>query len=238
MIVKPEIKIIQDAIYNSIWFRDIPEERLAQLVKLAKIKEYSTNSFLFFGGDITTDIYYLLSGRLRISVTSSVGQEFALTDLEAGEWIGEPALVDGKTRLLDVQVRELSQILIIPRGAVLQVGEEYPIMYKHMFFNHVKKTRGVYKLLAGLMFYPLHSRLAGRLLELADTHGIKTEQGVTLDVSLSQNDFAQLSMGSRQRINKIFGKWRELDIVVMHDDHYLIKNIEALEEQLLLVDED
>ena len=171
-------------------------------------------------------------------MTSSVGQEFALTDLEPGQWLGEPALVDKKTRFFDIQVREPSQILIIPRGAVLRIGEEYPIMYKHMFFNHVQKTRGVYKLLAGLMFYPLHSRLAGRLLELADTHGMKTEQGITLDVSLSQNDFAQLSMGSRQRINKIFGKWRELDIVVMQDDHYLIKDIEALKEQLLLIDED
>jgi hypothetical protein len=44
-------------------------------------------------------------------------------------------------------------------------------------------------------------------------------------------------MGSRPRVNKIFGQWRDKDIVVMEQGKYLIKNLDALEDELSLHDE-
>ena len=89
----------------------------------------------------------------------------------------------------------------------------------------------------GILFYPLSARLAGRLLEQAQLHGVQTEQGIRLDISLSQSDFANLVMGSRPRVNKIFGQWRDKNIVVMEQGKYLIKNLAALEDELELIDE-
>jgi hypothetical protein len=44
-------------------------------------------------------------------------------------------------------------------------------------------------------------------------------------------------MGSRPRVNKIFGQWRDKNIVVMEQGKYLIKNLAALEDELELIDE-
>jgi CRP-like cAMP-binding protein len=110
-------------------------------------------------------------------------------------------------------------------------------MYRNIFIDHTVKSRGLYRLLAGILFYPLSARLAGRLLEQAQLHGVQTEQGVHLDISLSQSDFANLVMGSRPRVNKIFGQWRDKDIVVMVQGKYLIKDLAALENELELIDE-
>lgn len=79
-----------------------------------------------------------------------------------------------------------------------------------------------------MLFYPLRARLAGRLLELVAEQGDEAEGAVCLNINLSQNDFARLSFGSRQRINKIFGEWSEQGIVVTQSEHYFIKDIDAL----------
>jgi hypothetical protein len=55
--------------------------------------------------------------------------------------------------------------------------------------------------------------VASWLIELLKKHGQEEEAGVYLDSHLSQNDLAQLSLGSRQRINKILSEWRERGII-------------------------
>ena len=61
--------------------------------------------------------------------------------------------------------------------------------------------------------------------------GAQVAAGVLLDVKLSQNDYAQLSLGSRQRINKIFGEWRERGIVTLAGSQLLIRDLPALQAE-------
>lgn len=229
---------IEKTIQHSFWFKDVPEEGQNILIKAAKIKPFAAHSFVFKNGDCDNNIYCVLSGRLRLGFTSSIGQEFAFTDYTVDSWLGETTLSDENHRLLDMQVLEPSTLLVLPRSTVLKVGDAYPIMYRNMFINHVNKTRGLFTLLASILFYPLRARLAGRLLEQAQLYGVQTPAGISLDISLSQNDFAQLVMGSRQRINKIFGEWRDHHIIEINQGKYLIKDIEALTQELELIDKD
>ena len=55
---------------------------------------------------------------------------------------------------------------------------------------------------------------------------------------LSQNDLAQLSLGSRQRINKILSEWRERGIVELEGSRYLIRDMSALVQETELHDRD
>ena len=86
--------------------------------------------------------------------------------------------------------------------------------------------------MAGILFYPLKSRVAGRLLELAREHGETVEDGVQLDLKVSQNDFARLALGSRQRVNKIFREWNSTGLVVTRDDRLLIRDVDELEQEI------
>jgi CRP/FNR family cyclic AMP-dependent transcriptional regulator len=237
MNVKLDIEIIQEAIDSSPWFKDTPKQGRNQLACAANIKTYSKKSYVFQNGDSNTDIYCVISGRLRLGATSSTGQEFTFTDYNQGSWFGEETLSVEDPRLFGVLVLEESIVLVIPRKIVLSVSEQFPAMYRNIFIDHTLKARGLYRLLEGILFSPLSARLAGRLLEQAQLYGVQTEQGVRLDISLSQSDFANLVMGSRPRVNKIFGQWRDKNIVVMEQGKYLIKNLAALEDELELIDE-
>jgi|TARA_B110000914_G_scaffold74382_1_gene65396 CRP/FNR family cyclic AMP-dependent transcriptional regulator len=223
---------ISETIQTSPWFQNIPSQGVEKLVQSAQVKHLAAQQYLYQVGENTTSIYCILSGRLRISITSQSGQEFALNDFAAQYWLGDFALVDEKSRIQEAQVQVAADILVIPRAVVLDVGERYPILYKNLFYDSVHRARKMNELLGGMAFYPLRARLAGRILDLILRHGVKQDRAICLDIKLSQNDFARLCLGSRQRVNKIFREWTEKGILGMQSDRYLIYDTSALQREI------
>jgi CRP/FNR family cyclic AMP-dependent transcriptional regulator len=219
-------------IARSPWFEGLPDSALDRLATAAVIKDYPVSSYIYAMGQATTEIYGVVSGRVRVSISGPQGQEFAVVDFEHDAWLGEPGLVGDEARILDARVMVPSQILCMPRKVVLDVGEKYPLMYRNLFHHQMKNTRGLYEIISGILFYPLRVRVAGRLLHLLAEHGQEVEGGTMIDIKLSQNDFARLALGSRQRVNMVFRDWNERGLVETRDDHLLIRDIEALQREL------
>ncbi|MEH6634696.1 MAG: Crp/Fnr family transcriptional regulator [Halioglobus sp.] len=226
----------REIIASSPWFKGAAAECVDKLAAAATIKRFPGNSFLWTEGQKTTDIYSVLSGRLRIFKASTMGQEFALDDWEQGAWLGEQTLDRDAPQILGVRVLVPSDILMIPRQTVLDVGEVWPEMYRNLFHQEWVNTRGLYVILEGMLFYPLRARVAGRVLGLLSEHGQVVSDGVLIDIKMSQNDFARLSMGSRQRVNRIFRDWDKLGFVETRGDHLLVKDIAGLENEVVPFD--
>jgi CRP-like cAMP-binding protein len=229
---------IAGIISRSQWFQDLPENVHQRLADAARIRTYRKSSYLYTAGENSTEIYCILSGRVRLLLTSAIGQEYAVTDNETGTWLGGEFISGDNGSRLDVQINETATVLTLPRKLVLELGEEYPVIYKRLFTDYMTRLAGVMLLLQGMAFYPLRSRLAGWFLELIELHGEKSDDGIYLDMHLSQNDFAQLSLGSRQRINKILSEWRERGIMELKGSRYLIRDMEALQHETDLLDHD
>lgn len=238
MISQKETFDVVEVIARSPWFKAMPSEAHQELAAASRVREFARNSYLFTTGEVSNDVYCVLSGRIRLSISSALGQEFAITDLGPDSWLGEQILAGDLPRVLDAQIAEKAAVLLIARQPLQSIGERFPQMYRDMFIQHIHRSRGVYVLLSGMAFYPLKSRLAGRLLELAEKHGQPGDGGIYLNLNISQNDFARLSLGSRQRVNKILGEWRDRGIVVVENNNYLIKDLAALEAETELQQED
>ena len=223
-------------INRSSWFAGIADPGLEQLAAAAQKKTWAVGSYLYSTGEPTRAIHCVLSGRVRISITSALGHEFTVVDLEPEAWTGQPSLIGDEPRLLTAQVKESAEILSIPRNVVLAVSEEYPVLYRNLFHQEIHNARLLYELMGGMLFYPLRVRLAGRLLNLLEEHGQEMDDGIMLETRLSQNDFAHLVMGSRQRVNKIFREWNERGILSMQGDNYLITDIDSLRLELEVED--
>lgn len=224
---------IRPFIASSLWFEGAPDEILDTLASAATVNHLPANSFIWNAGQKTSEVYGVLSGRLRISLPSPMGQEFALVDWEKGAWLGEQVLGTDAPNMLDVRVLEPSDVLAIPRQVVVEVGDAWPAMYRNLYRSQWTNTRGMYEILSAVLFYPLRARVAGRVLQLLAEHGQRVEGGVLIDIKMSQNDFARLSMGSRQRVNRIFRDWDKQGLVETRDDHLLIRDVAGLEKEMV-----
>ena len=223
---------IRDFIASSNWFEGAPGAVLDKLASAATYKEFPANSYLWSMGEVNTEVFGVLSGRVRMYVSSATGQEFALIDREEGSWLGEACLLDDQGRAIGGRAMTRSGVVVIPRQVLTEVAATWPTLYRNLFHHQVRTSRGLYVLLSAVLFYPLRARVAGRLLDLLEEHGKQVDGGVLLDMKVSQNDFARLAMGSRQRVNRIFRDWDKSGVVVTLNDRLFVTDTERLTREV------
>lgn len=223
-----------DMISDSPWFVGLPEETLLQLSGAAVIRPYDRGSYLFTEGEVDTDVYCVVTGRIRIAISSTAGHDFAITDLTHGAWFGEQGLVSDRGRVASAEALVNSQVLVLPATVIAEAAEQWPRLYRNLLRHHVDSTRNLYTLLGGVLFYPLRARVAVRLLQMLDEHGVHRDGEVLLELKLTQNDFARLALGSRQRVNRIFRDWSERGIVHSSGDGLTVMDVDALRAEVSL----
>lgn len=219
---------------RSPWFKGLPSEALQALSEAAVQRSLAIGECIYRQGFPTTEIFCVISGRVRVSLHSPNGHEFALVEREPETWFGEPGLIGDEGRVLEASAIDATELLVIPREIVLEIGEQHPLMYKNLFHYNQQTLRSMHQLVGGILFYPLKARVAGRLLYLLDDHGQQTEDGLLLDIKVSQNDFARLALGSRQRVNKVFRDWNVRGLVETRNDYLLVPDRALLEEEISL----
>jgi CRP/FNR family cyclic AMP-dependent transcriptional regulator len=215
------------------WFADAPAGVLDKLADSASVKHYDAGSFLWTTGQTNSEVFGLVAGRLRISMASAMGQEFALIDWESGAWLGEQVLGIDASNMLEVRVLDPSDLVLIPAQVLRDVGDSWPTLYRNLFRANWVNVRGLYEILDALLFYPLKARVAGRVLVLMEEHGHKVDDGILLDIKMSQNDFARLAMGSRQRVNGIFRDWDKQGLVESRGEYLLIRDVKGLQKEMM-----
>ncbi|MDH3434968.1 MAG: hypothetical protein OEM60_13975, partial [Gammaproteobacteria bacterium] len=62
-------------ISRSPWFEGLPANAHERLAEAARIRSYRKNSYLYTVGESVSDVYCILSGRIRLLLSSALGQE-------------------------------------------------------------------------------------------------------------------------------------------------------------------
>ena len=219
------------------WFNGAPESAFKTIIDAARLKHFEQKNYLYRLGEEGEFVYGVVSGFVRIKISSIYGQEFAITEFSSNSWLGEFALTNQPARMFEAQVLDKSSIIQIPKRIVKAVAEEHNVIYQNLFLDQAKRTLQMCELLGGMLFYPLSARLAGRLQWFAQNYGVKIHEGVLIDKKMTQQELADLTRGSRQRVNKIVKEFEDEGILILTGQKYLVKNMAALKAKTLLKNE-
>jgi uncharacterized membrane protein len=96
-------------------FASLDDSSASELRDLLTTKEVATGTQLFRKGDSGDAMYLVESGRVRISIHDEDAKEVTLADLAQGDFFGEMALIDGRSRSADAWVTENARFAILSR---------------------------------------------------------------------------------------------------------------------------
>ena len=108
-------------------FHHCDESTLAALVERGRVREYAPGDIIVREGDESRELYFLLSGRVR--VTKKVGPEsLTLVELGDGDFFGEVAAVSFEPRPAMASVTAVTPVstLVITRETMAAMAEEHP----------------------------------------------------------------------------------------------------------------
>ena len=210
------------------WAKQVSDEALDRMLEHATVRSFSRDSFILRHQDRDRGFFGVLSGQVRLSIPAETGDEFIVWDLGKGLWFGSTSLIEKAPTSYDARALVDSEIIEIPRSSVVEVAEMFPEIYKALFADQALYTRMMYRLVTYMLFYPLKSRLAFRLLVLIKMHGRRKGPSAYFKTSMSQSDFANLANGSRQQVNRIFRQWDDEGLLKFVDGQYHVPSVKRL----------
>ena len=163
---------------------------------------------LFSQGDVADSVFYIQTGRVKLSVVSQRGKEAAIALMDAGSFFGEGCLAGKLVRLTSATVVDESTIIRIDKQVMMQILENEPT-FSSMFLEYIlARNLRIQEDLVDQLFNSSEKRLARVLLLLA--HFGKEGKPEPVIAKVSQETLAEMIGTTRSRVNFFMNKFRKL----------------------------
>ena len=213
-------------------FAELPADRLNELVQMVRRRTYHRGETIFHKGDPGNGLYIIINGQVKIVLPSETGEEAMLAVLEGGDFFGELALFDGLPRSATVVAVQNAEVLVLHRDDFLGFVGRNPEVAVALFEVLSRRLRATDELIEDAIFLDVPGRLAKRLLDLADKHGHPTEQGVEIDLKLTQQDLAAMVGATRESVNKHLGWMRDHRLIQLDRQRIVLLRPDELRKRI------
>lgn len=209
-------------------FASMKSEYLVELSGKMTDRNYRRGDAIFHKDDPGSTLYIVKTGQVKITTDSTEGEEVILAILRDGDFFGELSLLDGKPRSASATAMADTKAFTLDRSALMESIAKYPELAGDVLSALSERLRHTDVLLEDAVFLDLPARLAKRLLQLSEKHGIQTDKGMEIDLRLTQQDLANTVGASRVAVNKLLGLFQDKGLINIDKHHIALINPDDL----------
>jgi len=208
-------------------FCDLDPEALDQLCRYAKHSSLKRGATIVSKGDPGNSLIAVISGTVKISVSSPDGRSAILNLIGPGETFGEVAVLDGLARTADATANTNCEIYVIDRRDFLPFVRSQPALAMKFIELLCTRLRWTSDQVEEVILQNLPGRLASALLRLTEKH--KLAQGGRT-IAITQQEISEMVGMTRESINKQLRAWATRNWVRLEHGAIVVLNPQMLRE--------
>jgi CRP-like cAMP-binding protein len=148
------------------FFKDIADVEFERFDRRCAWKRYEDGEVIVDFEDASTDVYFIITGEVRVLIRTAAGKEIILNELRNGEFFGEYAAIDGIKRSANVTALTKADLCIMPATVFREIVFVNTAAEKVMK-RLVSRVRELNARLAEHSIFDLKHRLYSELLRLS-----------------------------------------------------------------------
>jgi CRP-like cAMP-binding protein len=188
-----------------------PKSFLAMVGEGRSIGEYGKDEIVFAQGDPADAVFYIQSGKVKVTVLSEQGKEAVVAMLGTNDFFGEGCLAGQMRRIATAATMTDSVVVRLEKAAIVRVIHQEPA-FSGMFITHLlARAIRVEADLVDQLFNSSEKRLARMLLLLANFG--KEEKPEPILAKISQETLADMIGTTRSRVSFFMNKFRKLGLI-------------------------
>jgi len=201
--------------------------------KSEPIQRFKSGSVLFQEKDSVEYVYLLLNGSIALGRVHLSGKDFILKILKEREVIVEYQLFKANPHY-QFYAKTLTdcELLLIKREQfeefILTDPEAMNALAAWLSTGYLKAQMKCQDLIMNGKKGGLYSIL----IRLCNSYGVKTEDGILIDLPLTHQELANLTYGTREVIQRALKDLREKDIILYENQMFTVKNVGFLKEKV------
>jgi CRP-like cAMP-binding protein len=209
-------------------FRGLPPDVLNIVAREFRIRMVDRGAFVFLEGDPATSLNVLGDGRVKVISETDEGREVILHQIGPGDIFGGAGGWGSATYPASARAQEPSVVLHLPAGRFTALIREQPDFALAVVAELGRRLREAQARLRDLQSERVERRLARALLRLANKTGTRRDDGITLGISLTRQDLAELAGTTLSTASRTLSKWDRDGIVSSERERVTILQPHAL----------
>ena len=193
-------------------------------------RKFQRGHALFTEGDRAERVFLIERGWVTVTCTAPGGREIVLGLRGPGDMLGELSALDGEPRSATAVTLSEVEAIVVSGSTLMRALDD------------VTASRELIRMLAArlrdadrkrLEFAALDTlgRVAWRLLELSERFGHESEEGISIELPLSQEQLAAWCGASRESTVKALTSLRGLGYITTGRRRVVIRDLEGLRRQ-------
>ena len=211
-------------------FNSLDKNRMMELNSMISDKEMSGDHPIYFANEPSNTIFFLKTGRVKITQYLSDGSEKIIAIINPGEIFGEMAYMDETQRTDYAVTVESSMICAINKNDLAAFIEKNPELNLKLTKILGLKLRSFSERIEDLIFKDADQRIASFIIRYAEKNGKKIGDQLFVKPFLKHQSIGELTACSRQTVNYFLTDLRNKGIINFDRSKLVINNLESLKK--------
>lgn len=191
----------------------------------------NTNKFrkkqiIYSEGNHPGRLYFIRRGKVKVYKTNEDGKELVTDLLNAGDFLGHIALLEGGTYADTAEALEETELAVIPREDFDELLHNNPEVSRKFIQLLARNIEEKETQLLGLAYNSLRKKVAEALLMLKKK--FQSSAGETFSIDISRENLATIAGTATESLIRTLGDFRNEKLIDIKEGHITILNEKKL----------
>ena len=220
----------EEAIKSCIMFRALESSDLQKIKTLVTARNLKRGETIFSQDEKSEGFYVIKSGSVKVYKISADGKEQVLHFVGPGENYAEASMFGEGVYPAFSEALKDSTLLLIPKSNFMRLLADNPELSLRMLASLATWLKRMTLLVEEVTLKDVNTRLAGFLLNMLETKGIKTDKGIKVDLEMDKKTLAARLGTISETLSRSLRKFKESDIIEVKGRSFVILDRDALLE--------
>ncbi|WP_119153402.1 Crp/Fnr family transcriptional regulator [Caldimonas tepidiphila] len=223
----PKTEALPSALRRIALLAALTDERLDALAQRCAWRRAAAGEEVVSRQSGDRGVYLVVAGRVRVTSYSAGGRQVTFRDVNAGDWFGEVAAIDGLPRSADVQALDDSELAVLPREVFAELLEREPAVAREVLQRLAGLVRSLSERVIELSTLGVAPRLQAELLRLAHEAGVQDNRA-RLDPAPRHADLASRISTYREQVSRELSRLQRSGLLARDGRALLVTDVAGL----------
>ena len=212
-------------------FRELPQTERDAVAMRCQGKRVPAGHQLLRDGDESSDVYFIVSGKVRAAIYASSGKEVAFRDIGPGEAVGDLSALDGAPRSATVVAMEDSTVLSLSSGQFWEVLTQHQSVAAAMLRELTSLVRQLSQRVVEYSTLGVKNRIHAELLRLAEG-GQRDGERATIHPVPTHAEIASRISTHREAVSRELSHLTSVALLERHRGSLVVCSLERLRQMV------
>lgn len=210
--------------------RDLSQKERDELARQCRFRRYAEGEHIIDGQAGGRDVFFVVSGMVRVVNYSPSGREVAFDDIPAGSFFGELAALDGGPRSAFVQAQSPgATAAAMPHEVFIDLLMRQPRLGLEIMKRLARVIRFSTERIMDLSTVGANNRVHAELLRLAEAVGMQDNNAVISPIP-HHADIASRVSTTRETVARVFSELTKAGMLERNKSALVVRDMKRLRE--------